>query len=306
MEFAQLTPGPGFMPWHGFMYYTQRVVTPRRLRRSIVRGLAHVIDRRHGRVAGATPLRPEQARILDGLYRHGYVPLPPPLENHQIADIHRYLADKPLSARRGHNGARFLREKRPAAVEIADYDLQDVVAAPHIMALANRPIFLRLASGYIGCKPTLSSLVLRWSFPRQGEGHGVQAFHRDGDDWRHVKIFVYLTDVDELAGPHVYVKGTHTDRASLRLRAYSDGEIAERYARDDIVTVTGPAGFGFAGDTSGIHKGTIPDQRARLMLQVQYSLLPSYIYRYRPVRYDGPLTLDPYINRLIVRFDGRL
>ena len=37
------------------------------------------------------------------------------------------------------------------------------------------------------------------------------------------------------------------------------------------------------------------------MLQIQYSLLPSYAYQYAPEPYDGPLLLDPYVNRLIVR-----
>jgi hypothetical protein len=57
-------------------------------------------------------------------------------------------------------------------------------------------------------------------------------------------------------------------------------------------------GFCFAVDTAGIHKGAAPLEQP-LMLQIQYSLLPSYAYRYTPEQYHGPLVLDPYVNRLI-------
>ncbi len=36
------------------------------------------------------------------------------------------------------------------------------------------------------------------------------------------------------------------------------------------------------------------------MLQIQYSLLPSFAYQYQPATYPGPDRFDPYINRLIL------
>jgi hypothetical protein len=68
-----------------------------------------------------------------------------------------------------------------------------------------------------------------------------------------------------------------------------------------MINVIGKAGFGFVADTSGLHKGMTPLQHARCLLQFQYSLLPSYGYRYRPEPYSGPLSLDGYVNRLIVQ-----
>jgi hypothetical protein len=40
----------------------------------------------------------------------------------------------------------------------------------------------------------------------------LQAFHRDSEDWRYLKILVYLSDVDDGAGPHVYLHGSHLTR----------------------------------------------------------------------------------------------
>lgn len=299
MEFAQLKPGRGFMPVHSAMYYGQRLVTSQRARRLTVSLLTGLVNRRQGST-GFRTLQPQQGILLADLERDGYVPLPPLFDDHQIAEIRSFLHDKPLTTRQASGQRTFIFGERPDSVDIGDYQLADIVAAPHILELANHPFLLGLAENYIGCKPTLSALVLRWSFPSERHGYGVQAFHRDADDWRHLKIFIYLTDVDEGAGPHVYVKGSQKEAATVRLHEYSDACIAEKYAPQNVVTVTGPAGFSFAGDTAGTHKGTKPREEPRLMLQMQYSLLPSYIYRYRPIAYSGSLELDPYVNRLMI------
>src|SRR5690606_20401751 len=96
-------------------------------------------------------------------------------------------------------GRRFTIEDVPNGIRMANYDLKDIIAAPHLLELANRPSLLRLAASYIGCKPTISALGLRWSFPSVGAAADVQAFHRDLEDWRYLKVLVYLTEVNEEA-----------------------------------------------------------------------------------------------------------
>ena len=87
----------------------------------------------------------------------------------------------------------------------------------------------------------------------------------------------------------------------MRLLPYSDDEIASHYGEACITSVTGSAGTGFAVDTRGIHKGMVPTQKPRLLLQVQYSLLPIYMYRYAAPQRTESGQLDGYINRLFVR-----
>ena len=53
---------------------------------------------------------------------------------------------------------------------MANHRLEDMLACPHILQLANRRALLRLAARYLGCAPTLSALRLRWSFPGWGWG----------------------------------------------------------------------------------------------------------------------------------------
>ena len=300
MEYAQLTPGRRFAPLHSLLYYSQRVVTRPSLRRLVVRAISGVVRLRQGSgqaLCAATAA--EDASLLE-LSRTGYAPLGNLLTPEQCDEIRAFLHDKLLIDRdRVRDG--FPLAQSPAGVRVADYHLRDVVACPYILALANSPPLLGLAARYMRCKPTISALGLRWSFPLPGESSALQVFHRDSEDWRYLKVLAYLTDVDDDAGPHVYLHGSHLTQAPMRLKFYTDREIADAYGAEMLLTAIGRRGFCFAVDTAGIHKGTAPTRRPRLMLQIQYSLLPSYAYRYAPEPYHGPLLLDPYVNRLIIR-----
>ena len=309
MDYAQLKPGRRFAPVRSALYFGQRLVTQPALRRLVVRMLTAALRRRHGSGRELHAGNGEDEAALAELSRSGYVPLGHLLGSEECVAIHAYLQDKPLTDR---DRARkpFVLAQAPQGVRVADYHLRDVIACPHILALANSPPLLGLAARYLRCKPTISALGLRWSFPVAGSDSDLQAFHRDSEDWRYLKVLVYLTDVDLDAGPHVFLSGSHLTPAPARLRYYSDAAIAAMAAMaatagndgdGQLLTATGTRGFCFAVDTAGIHKGTAPRLLPRLMLQIQYSLLPGYAYRYAPETWDGPLLLDPYVNRLIVR-----
>lgn len=111
---------------------------------------------------------------------------------------------------------------------------------------------------------------------------------------------VYLSDVGLSDGPHVYVLGTHREAAPVRSQIDGDETIYRKYGENAVKVVTGPAGLGFAVDTAGIHKGEVPLANPRLMLQIQYSLLPNFANQYWPQVYAGPDTFDSYVNRLLV------
>lgn len=298
MQFAQLKPGRAFSPLHSLLYYFQRLVTVRRLRRFISSGLCASVRTRTGIYFISPDIMAKTARYLDALRAVGLTDLGVVFTKDQLADIQNYLSGKSLKEN-GSGRHVFTLQNVPQNVRMGDYELGDILHCPHIVKLANSPALLALATEYIGCKPTLSAIGLRWSFPVEAEGEGLQAFHRDSDDWRFLKVFVYLTDVDEECGPHVYVKGTHQARAPLRLRPYSDTEVRKAYGTDRCVAVTGPAGFAFAADTYGIHKGAVPVKRPRLLLQLQYSILPVYMYHYQPLSYQAANQFDRYVNRLI-------
>jgi hypothetical protein len=297
MRYARLTPGYGFKPAHSVLYYLQRIIVSPALRGLCVRMFRNWVRARHGMSSRAAA--PGRLQLLDRLHAEGYVALGNVLSTNQCDDIHAWFADKVLTDRHD-DSATFTLAHVPPAARLAEYGLGDIVRCPHILALANDSRLLELAERYIGCKPTISQLGVRWSFPTPGLRSDLQTFHRDSEDWRYFKVLVYLTDVGPDDGPHVYVRGTHQTRAPVRLKLQSDGEVSREYGEDRLITAIGERGFGFAVDTAGVHKGTPPTARPRLMLQIQYSLFRSYAYLYEPEPYADAFSFDRYINRLIL------
>jgi hypothetical protein len=273
-------------------YYVQRAVTSRRLRRVATHVAIAGLRTLHG---PAQTARTADATSVAALREHGWLRLGPLLSAQQCAEALAWLKERDMIAVRG-GGQAFRLDAVPPGTRIADYPLATVVHCPHMLAVANHPAMLRLAAAYLGYTPTVTLMGLRWSFPAAAADADVQGFHRDSEP-ASIKLMVYLTDVDAASGPHSYVPGTHRDRMPLRLRRYAERDI-ERAGGS--VVVTGSAGAAFVIDSKGIHKGTPPTARARLLLVVQYSLLPCLMYEYAPVPYRGAGAFDRYVNRLMV------
>jgi hypothetical protein len=300
MKYARLTPGHGFKPANSLLYYLQRLIVAPPLRGLCVRLFRAWVRVRQG--ISAHDVTPEHRQLLGELHADGYVALGQVLTKDQCNEIHAYFADKVLTDRQDDRST-FTLAHVPPGTRLAEFGLHDIVACPHILALANDSRLLELAERYIGCKPTISQLGVRWSFPAPpapDRRSDLQTFHRDSEDWRYFKVLVYLTDVGAGDGPHVYVRGTHRTRAPVRLKIQSDGEVSREYGAERLITAMGERGFAFAVDTAGVHKGAPPVDKPRLMLQIQYSLFRSYAYLYEPQPYTGALSFDRYINRLIV------
>ncbi|WP_165816177.1 phytanoyl-CoA dioxygenase family protein [Kumtagia ephedrae] len=144
--------------------------------------------------------------------------------------------------------------------------------------LAADPFLYSIAQKYLGLPPIFNTPVSVLSGPvktkadKEMEGTG-QLYHYDMHRLKFVKMFIYLTDVDEGSGPHTLIKGTHRKRPELLWtdRRYSDAEMAECGAKNDEVSITGRAGTVFFVDTSAYHKGAHPEKAYRIMAQVQYT-----------------------------------
>jgi hypothetical protein len=166
---------------------------------------------------------------------------------------------------------------------IADYrDAIESCAA--VRQLLRDPTLLGIAESYLVTAPYLLRSRLWWSFycpdlnDQERESHS-QTFHFDVDDWRSAKFFFYLTDTDPSSGAHQFVRGSTTRRPWLLqvtpLKACGEATVQKYYRTDDILTLTGPAGFGFVEDPFGVHRGIAPTQRARLMLELEYGCSPQ-------------------------------
>jgi len=299
LPYARLAPGPGFQPVRAALYYGQRFVVAPRLRRGVARCLGAAIALRHGTAPGRSNSPGEEAECqttVATLHRRGLAPLQPLLQPKAVEEVMAWLQSRPVV---GPDGSVVPLAALPSGTANAAYPLSTILACPHILDIINNPQVVEVARRYIGCPPTVSGLGLRWSLPRPARSTDVQAFHRDPDDWRFVKLFIYLTDVDQESGPHVYVAGSHRTRAPFLSHLYKPEELVHRYGAEALTAVTGPAGTSFIADTYGIHAGLVPEERPRLLLQVQYSVLPVFAFRYAPEPVRSADRFDRYMNRLL-------
>lgn len=149
---------------------------------------------------------------------------------------------------------------------------------PAINKLQNDTKLLALAAKYLECKPVHQGSLLWWSFPgertyQQLSSNG-QLFHYDLDDYRFIKFFFYLTDVDKQSGPHICVRGSHKQKKISHLilrKRETDEDIIKYYGEESLITIYGQAGFGFVEDGFCFHKGIAPTHKNRLILQIEFA-----------------------------------
>lgn len=210
------------------------------------------------------------------------------------------------------------------------YPLADVIGAPGLLELANRPEILAIADAYLGCTPTLYSLQAGWSFAGAGTSPDGAHFRREDDDYKFCTLFVYLTDVRPDNGPRMFIRRSH--RADLVEAIVREAAPAGRTAAIDdlfqmnpsdahdrlygelfgrlIDTIAGPAGFVFMADTCGLHKELPVAAGRRLIAQARYGL-----YRNTCATVLGEAAVPPeaigarlpgdlrtvYVNRCLIR-----
>ena len=98
----------------------------------------------------------------------------------------------------------------PAAPVAIRYDLDeaDILTSSTAQRIVADPSLLAIAQQYIGAAPIQDLVAMWWSAAIDG-GPGsadaaAQQYHFDLDRLRFLKVFVYLTDVDDQHGPHMY------------------------------------------------------------------------------------------------------
>lgn len=237
LDYIRLTPGPGFQPINAALYYGQRLITHGGARNVIAKVIAAAIQRQHPESGAETESADQVAyrrQLLTTLTTEGCGILGPVLQPSSVREIHDFLHDKNLVPDSG----------------MAAYPLATILTCPHLLELANRPLILKLAAAHLGCKPTISSIGLRWSYPTLAKGADVQQFHRDPDDWRFLKFFVYLTDVGPESGPHIFVVTSHRSEGGMFARPYAKSTLEHDYGADKIRTIVGGSGTGFIALTA--------------------------------------------------------
>jgi hypothetical protein len=158
------------------------------------------------------------------------------------------------------------------------FDIEDRCGV--IRAIAHDPMLHYLAASYMGAPAGQIEARLWWSFVADASSadriKADQGFHYDLHDYRSIAFFFHITDVDEMSGPHVHVRGSHTHKP-LRLllgdsRQSTEEDLIKHYGAENMMTICGGPGFGFATDPFGYHKGAAPLAKDRLILRVRFTI----------------------------------
>ncbi len=155
---------------------------------------------------------------------------------------------------------------------------QELSADSALLKVALDKKLLEIISSYLGVWPQLYSVSAWLNYPTEDEAKTSQLWHRDPEDLKIIKVFIYLVDVDENCGPFSYIPDTHPfGSAAGKAAAYEkqkrvlDDEISEVYPSESWMSCVGPAKTMILADTVGYHRGGKPSVGQRILINFTYT-----------------------------------
>jgi len=134
---------------------------------------------------------------------------------------------------------------------------------------------IKIVNSYMDMFSVFYYFTLNITVPvgEQSQAVSSQRWHRDPEDKKMIKIFIYLNDVDSNSGPFYYIKGTQMGgrfegifpQKPPRGVYPGDAEVDKTFNKEDIVECIGKKGAIIFADTGGIHKGGFAKTRERVM-----------------------------------------
>ena len=217
----------------------------------------------------------EVKTVSKKLKEEGYSLFPLKLKSNVVSQINKLALDLKSEV----SGEKINFNPNSIKSNIYRFNKNDLMNNPTIQKLIMDPILTKVAKNYLESEPVFDHPALWWStdFNKNISGDGAQKFHFDFERLKWIKIFFYMSDVDEYNGPHCYISSTHKDNSKpneLLDKGYSridDKEIRNFYEENRFKELKGESGTILFGDTLCWHKGKPIKKGNRLMLQFQYT-----------------------------------
>ena len=217
-------------------------------------------------------------------------------EIEQHAD--RFVSDTE-AALAGDTDALRVRQGKEFVVRLHSYGTALGLDDPWFRACASSRL-LDVANAYLDLWSKLEYVDVWYSRPQPEEADRVssQRWHRDYNDRRLVKTFLYLVDVDDRAGPFQYVPGSAPGGPRGDLWPWRplgqnyppEAELENRLAGDGACVFTGPKGTLLFCNTAGFHRGGFATERPRVLATATYSSPASLAsLTERSYRFSGSL-----------------
>lgn len=280
-------------------YYAQKGVRIPPLRRALGAGVAGLVKLGGEKLAPPGPGTVAR-RLSEELESTGFAAIPEKvLSASKLEEIRRELDMCPLYDYYG-SGKTYELAAVPATVIKVRYDNADVLACRGLMDLANDPDILQAVAQRLGATPTLATADAWWTFGEHNRSANKafdDIYHRDADDLRFVKLFVYLTDTSLTSGAHRFVLGSHADDRFVRRGPIRDEDVEAAYPESAMLTVTGSAGTGFLEETWGIHRAMLATEGRRLIFSAIYTLAAHTPFAPTKPLLPLPGGYNRYVNR---------
>ncbi len=138
-----------------------------------------------------------------------------------------------------------------------------------------------IANAYFGLRCVLRHYNIWYNVASSNGPVQSQWWHRDPEDRYILKMFVYLSQVDEGAGPFTYARGTHMKGSNRNIPEYmhrdgntarsNDVQMAAAVPRSGWVTATGKPNTVVFADTHGYHKGGLARDKDRVIYMCEFT-----------------------------------
>ena len=162
------------------------------------------------------------------------------------------------------------------------------IIKPQIL-IPNIRLLKSLLLSHLNCLPVLRHFELWYSYPSprsliEPKDDSAQEFHFDLDEFKWLKVFIYLNDVNNDNGPHTYIPKSHLPGAKNKhlinyilktgRNRISDETLFEHHSKSDVTKILGAAGTIIIADTKCWHKASVPIKSHRIM--AQYLFAPTF------------------------------
>lgn len=167
--------------------------------------------------------------------------------------------------------------KKSFMVHLVPWEQEHEPDSPLLKVALDKKL-LEIVSQYLGLWPRLYAVGAWINFPTRDEATDSQLWHRDPEDLRQIKVFIYLRDVDENCGPFSYIPRTHPFSEGAgkipehkHHKRITDEEMKRTFPPDSWMTCVGPAKTMILADTVGYHRGGKPTSGARILITCTYT-----------------------------------
>jgi len=168
-------------------------------------------------------------------------------------------------------------KRKDYLVQVVPNDSEYASDSP-LLKVALDKTLLEIVSGYLGMWPRLHAVSVLLNFPTKDEARESQLWHRDSEDLKIIKVFIYLNDVGAENGPFCYIPKTHpfsTGAGTIPLhkdkKRILDDEMSSVIPKESWVECTGPTNTMILADTVGFHRGGKPTTGTRLLITFTYT-----------------------------------